>query len=129
VPAARCPFCPPPSERVFLEAPCVLGLWDGFPVSPGHALLIPRRHAENWFDATEEERNGLTAAIAVARAEIEKRHRPAGFNIGMNLGAAAGQTVPHLHVHVIPRYIGDVEDPRGGIRWVVAHKAAYWRPE
>jgi diadenosine tetraphosphate (Ap4A) HIT family hydrolase len=104
----------------------VLGIWDGFPVSPGHALLIPRRHVESWFDASDDEQRELAAAIDRAREAIEARHRPDGFNVGMNLGAAAGQTVPHLHVHVIPRYAGDVENPRGGVRWVVPREAKYW---
>ena len=107
----------------------ILGLWDGFPVSPGHALLVPRRHVATWFDTTDSERAELLAGIEHARQAIERQHAPAGFNVGMNLGEAAGQTVPHLHVHVIPRYKGDVEDPRGGVRWVVPTKAAYWRDE
>lgn len=105
----------------------MLGLWDGFPVSPGHALLVPRRHIATWFDALPDERAELMEAIDRARAAIEKEHRPAGFNVGMNLGEAAGQTVAHLHIHVIPRYECDVEDPRGGVRWVVPAKAAYWK--
>ena len=122
--SSGCPFCEVETERVFCERRLVRGLWDGFPVSPGHALLVPRRHVATWFDATPEERHELAAAIGSAREAILLRHRPDGFNIGMNLGAAAGQTVPHLHVHVIPRYAGDVEDPRGGVRWVVPCKAA-----
>lgn len=123
---APCPFCPPPSERVLIESPLILCLWDAFPTSPGHALLIPRRHIESWFDATAEEQHALASAISFARAEIEKRHRPDGYNVGMNLGAAAGQTVAHLHLHVIPRYAGDVADPRGGVRWVLPARADYW---
>lgn len=126
MPSSACPFCPPPPGRIFHDSPLVLGLCDRFPVSPGHALLISRRHVESWFDTTEEEQRALTAAISVARAEIEKRHRPDGFNVGMNLGATAGQTVAHLHVHVIPRYAGDAPDPRGGVRWVVPSRADYW---
>jgi len=122
-----CPFCEAMPERVFHEGRLVRGVWDGFPVSPGHALLVPRRHVATWFDASPEERLELTEAIALARETILLRHRPDGFNLGMNLGAAAGQTVLHLHLHVIPRYVGDVEDPRGGVRWVVPNKAAYWR--
>lgn len=80
----------------------------------------------NWFDASAEEQHDLAAAIAIARNAILERHRPDGFNVGMNLGAAAGQTVPHLHLHVIPRYRGDAEDARGGIRWVIPANAAYW---
>ncbi len=104
----------------------MVGVWDGFPLSPGHALLIPRRHIESWFDATEEEQHGLVDAIAVARSAILGRHQPDGFNVGMNLGQAAGQTVSHLHLHVIPRYVGDVPDPRGGVRCVLPARADYW---
>jgi diadenosine tetraphosphate (Ap4A) HIT family hydrolase len=121
-----CPFCAAALDRVFHEGSLILGLWDGYPVSPGHALLIPRRHIPTWFDATSEEQQELTAAIEIARAAILARHRPDGFNVGMNLGAAAGQTVGHLHLHVIPRYAGDVPDPRGGVRWVVPQRADYW---
>jgi superfamily II DNA or RNA helicase/diadenosine tetraphosphate (Ap4A) HIT family hydrolase len=127
---ALCPFCPPASEHVFHAGELVLGLWDAFPVSSGHALLVPRRHVATWWDATPDEQQELLAALAVARAEILKRYQPDGFNIGMNLGAAAGQTVFHLHVHVIPRYPGDVPDPRGGVRHVIPARANYLaRPE
>lgn len=125
-PSTDCPFCHAVPDRLFHEGPLVLGLWDGFPVSPGHALLVPRRHVATWFDATEGERLELAAAIGTARDAILGRHRPDGFNVGMNLGAAAGQTVAHLHLHVIPRYAGDVSDPRGGVRWVVPQRADYW---
>lgn len=124
---AGCPFCSVSPHRKFHEGRLVLGVWDAFPVSPGHALLVPRRHVPTWFEATEEERHELTAAIELARyAILAAGHRPDGFNIGMNLGAAAGQTVGHLHLHVIPRYAGDVADPRGGVRWVVPERADYW---
>ena len=103
----------------------VIGIWDGFPVSPGHALLIPKRHVATWFDATGEEQQALLAGVEAARAEIERDHQPDGYNIGINMGAAAGQTVPHLHVHLIPRYAGDVADPRGGVRYVIPLKANY----
>lgn len=122
-----CPFCTPDPKRIFHAGEWILGLWDGFPVSPGHALLVPRRHVASWFDASPEELRDLAAAISIAREAIARRHRPDGFNVGMNLGRAAGQTVEHLHVHVIPRYLGDVGDPRGGIRWVVPAQAPYWR--
>jgi diadenosine tetraphosphate (Ap4A) HIT family hydrolase len=110
---------------VFHRDRLVVGLWDLFPVSPGHALVIPVRHIPSWFDASADEQAALTAAIAVARDAILARHRPDGFNVGMNLGACAGQTIFHLHVHVIPRYHGDVVEPRGGIRGVIPGKATY----
>ncbi len=120
-----CPFCRPEAERLFYVGQHVLGLWDGFPVSPGHALLVPKRHVATWFEATGEERAELLAAIEPARAAIEQRHQPDGFNLGVNIGAAAGQTVPHLHVHLIPRYAGDVGDPRGGVRGVIPSQQNY----
>jgi diadenosine tetraphosphate (Ap4A) HIT family hydrolase len=120
-----CPFCEPSPDRIFYRGPLVLGLWDGFPVSEGHALLVTRRCIASWFDASSDEQSELLAAVAIAREEIEKRSRPDGYNVGINVGTAAGQTVPHLHVHVIPRYTGDVQDPRGGVRWVIPDKANY----
>lgn len=120
-----CPFCTVQPERVFFHDALVLGFWDGYPVSPGHALLVPRRHVATWFDATDEEQVALGGAIREAKREIERRHRPDGYNVGFNAGAAAGQTVFHLHVHVIPRFQGDSPDPRGGVRGVIPGKAAY----
>jgi diadenosine tetraphosphate (Ap4A) HIT family hydrolase/HKD family nuclease len=123
------PFLNPDPARVFLETELVIGLWDAFPISPGHALLVPRRVVPTWFEATPEEQQALTRAIELARLEIEKTHKPDGYNIGINAGAAAGQTVFHLHVHVIPRYEGDVPDPRGGVRYVIPGKANYLEGE
>jgi ATP adenylyltransferase len=123
--AMECPFCNPSEARIFLSGDQVFGFWDAYPVSPGHALLIPRRHIPTWFEATSEEHAALISAIDQAKAAIEKNHQPDGYNIGINCGAAAGQTVFHLHVHLIPRYQGDVSDPRGGVRHIIAHKANY----
>lgn len=123
--ADACPFCAPDPARVFYEGALVFGCWDGFPVSPGHALLIPRRHVASWFEVTREEQLALLEGIDRAREEILKRHGPAGFNIGVNVGQAAGQTIFHVHVHVIPRYRGDVPNPRGGVRHVIPDKADY----
>src|SRR5262245_29478365 len=120
-----CPFCEVAPERVFYRGRLVLGIWDNFPVSPGHALLISKRHVGDWFEATSQERLELTEAIALAREAILRSHKPDGFNVGVNVGKAAGQTVFHLHVHVIPRYKGDAEDPRGGVRHVIKSKANY----
>lgn len=120
-----CVFCTVDPNHTFYRSDLIVGLWDQFPVSRGHALLVPRRHIATWFDATSEERSELLNAIDVARDVISASHRPDGFNIGINVGAAAGQTVFHLHVHVIPRYNGDVHDPRGGVRHVIPSKANY----
>jgi|SRR6056297_1216211 len=121
-----CPFCSPDPKLLFHESELVVGLWDRYPVSPGHALLIPRRHIAGWFEASQEEHQALVTALEAAKREIEKTHGPDGYNIGVNSGEAAGQTVLHLHLHVIPRYTGDEEDPRGGIRKLFPDRAKYW---
>jgi len=120
-----CPFCLPAEDRIAFEDRLTRALWDAFPVSEGHLLIVPRRHVPTWFDATAEERAALTAGIDRGRDLIASRHRPDGFNIGINVGEAAGQTVFHLHVHLIPRYSGDVPDPRGGVRHVIPGKGNY----
>jgi diadenosine tetraphosphate (Ap4A) HIT family hydrolase len=117
---AACPFCRISADERFYDGPLVFGIWDSHPVSPGHALLIPKRHVASLFDASPEEKAELLAALDAARAEIERTHAPDGYNIGINVGAAAGQTVFHLHVHVIPRYTGDAANPRGGVRHVLS---------
>ena len=123
-----CPFCQPASDRIFYTGDRIIGLWDAFPVSPGHALLVPKRHVQDWFGASQEEQGELLRAIAVAKAVIETQHQPEGYNIGLNIGQAAGQTIFHLHLHIIPRYSGDVPDPRGGVRHVIPAKANYLVP-
>ncbi len=122
-----CPFCTPDPNRIFHESDLILGLWDNYPSSPGHALLIPRRHIATWPNATHAEQQALTAAISSAIRAITVDHNPDGYNIGINVGEAAGQTVAHLHLHVIPRYRGDMPDPRGGVRWVLPDTAPYWK--
>ncbi len=119
-----CPFCSP--QNLFFEGKLVLGLWDAFPVTQGHALLITRAHIPTWFDASAAEQHELTQATAIARQHILNAHRDVtGFNVGINVNTSAGQTVPHLHVHVIPRRDGDVPDARGGVRNVVPGKGLY----
>jgi superfamily II DNA or RNA helicase/HKD family nuclease/diadenosine tetraphosphate (Ap4A) HIT family hydrolase len=98
---------------------------DAFPVSPGHALIVPRRHVASWFDLTESERAALLGAVDAIRPLLVLDRPVDGWNIGVNVGSAAGQTVPHVHLHVIPRYHGDVPDPRGGVRFVVPERANY----
>jgi diadenosine tetraphosphate (Ap4A) HIT family hydrolase len=100
---------------------------DAFPVNPGHTLIVPKRHVEGLFDLDPGELAALWSLLPEVQQRLEARHSPAGYNIGVNVGEAAGQTVEHVHVHLIPRYAGDVEDPRGGVRWVVPVRAAYWK--
>jgi diadenosine tetraphosphate (Ap4A) HIT family hydrolase len=125
-PTATCPFCSPPHTRILFETALALGLWDAYPLNPGHVLVIPRRHVGSWFDATSAERDEMLQIADDARRLVAERHAPDGFNLGINDGPAAGQTVAHLHLHLIPRYRGDVADPRGGVRWVIPDRAAYW---
>jgi diadenosine tetraphosphate (Ap4A) HIT family hydrolase len=100
---------------------------DRFPISKGHTLIVPTRHEADFFVLSNEEQMDLLRLTDEIRSELGVSLRPDGFNIGINAGAAAGQTVGHAHVHVIPRFAGDVPDPRGGIRWVVPERAPYWR--
>lgn len=124
---------PTPTRYRYLESVSVLrqsalaaALTDAFPVSPGRCLIVPRRHIASWFEATEDERKEMLRLLDHVRADIVNVHDPAGCNVGINDGPAAGQTVEHLHVHLIPRHNGDSPDPRGDIRWVLPGRADYW---
>jgi diadenosine tetraphosphate (Ap4A) HIT family hydrolase len=125
-PPSTCPFCALPPERIISQTPLSLMILDGYPVSPGHTLIIPKRHVGSFFEITIEERDSLLFLLHEARQRVMDQRHPDGLNIGINDGAAAGQTVPHLHIHLIPRFIGDLPDPRGGVRWVIPEKACYW---
>lgn len=125
-----CPFCH--AAGAVLENALAFALPDRFPVTPGHLLLIPRRHVADWFETTPEERRALFALADEARALALRepgagpdRRRPDGFNLGVNAGEAAGQTVFHVHLHLIPRYKGDVANPRGGVRGVIPARQSY----
>jgi diadenosine tetraphosphate (Ap4A) HIT family hydrolase len=100
--------------------------FDGFPLSPGHCLAVPRRHEPDFLALSAEEQTAVWALVPPVRRRIESDGRPDGYNIGINVGEAAGQTVSHAHLHVIPRYRGDVVDPRGGIRLIIPARARYW---
>jgi diadenosine tetraphosphate (Ap4A) HIT family hydrolase len=121
-----CPFCPPPADRVVASNDLAVAIRDGYPVSPGHTLVIPKRHVASLADVTKDEAAALWSLLAEARAQLDAELKPDGYNVGVNDGRAAGQTVMHLHVHLIPRYEGDRPDPRGGVRWVIPEKADYW---
>jgi diadenosine tetraphosphate (Ap4A) HIT family hydrolase len=100
---------------------------DAYPVSRGHTLVVPFRLIATWFDASKEEKAAIIELIDSVRAQLDAEFHPDGYNVGFNVGEAAGQTVMHLHVHVIPRYRGDVADPRGGVRHVIPGKGNYLR--
>lgn len=125
-PPQPCPFCAYDEQRVVWADALVVALTDAYPVSPGHALVVPRRHVATYFDATPDEQASIWAGVRAVKDVLEQSLRPDGYNVGFNAGVAAGQTVAHAHVHVIPRFSGDVDDPRGGVRWVVPGKAAWW---
>ncbi len=100
-------------------------VWDFHPVSDGHFLVIPNRHFADYFDITSEEREDLWSLVAKGKTIVDEKHNPDGYNIGINVGKWAGQSIHHLHIHVIPRYKGDVENPKGGVRGVVPAKRHY----
>ncbi|HMM54220.1 MAG TPA: HIT family protein [Candidatus Desulfobacillus sp.] len=121
-----CPFCHLPRSRIILANELAVAIRDAYPVSPGHSLILPRRHVDSFFDATIEERMAMLALLDPIRKGLENEYRPDGYNVGINDGPSAGQTVFHLHLHLIPRRAGDRPDPRGGIRWIFPEKAQYW---
>jgi len=122
----KCAFCYIPHQRILKANEHSFLIGDGFPISLGHSLIIPFRHIASFFDATTEERASLLDLLDYAKTILDIEFHPDGYNVGINDGAVAGQTVPHLHIHLIPRYIGDREDPRGGVRWIIPEKADYW---
>lgn len=124
--ATTCPFCGLDRARVLLEGSHGLVVRDAYPVSPGHSLIIPRRHVRSFFELTQTERLGLLELLDEAKRALDQELAPKGYNIGINDGPAAGQTIGHLHIHLIPRFDGDQQDPRGGVRWIFPEKAAYW---
>jgi len=120
------PFGNIDEKRVLWSSDDALAFLDGFPVAEGHTLLVPRRVVASLEELTAEEDAELWQAVRIVRGLLQERYNPDGFNIGINEGAAAGQTIAHAHIHIIPRYKGDRPDPRGGIRWIFPEKARYW---
>ena len=121
---ANCVFCNSEYDRI-AENEVAIAIFDAFPVNPGHALIIPKRHVADFFELSESERNACFALVAEVKSILDSMHKPDGYNIGINVGKAAGQTVFHVHIHLIPRYTGDVGSPRGGVRGVIPSKQSY----
>ena len=120
------PFLERPASAHVARNALAFAIRDAFPVSPGHTLVVPFRLVPTFFDATPEEQAAVLELVRVVKGQLDALDpRPDGYNVGFNAGVAAGQTVMHLHVHVIPRYAGDVPDPRGGVRYVIPAKANY----
>lgn len=125
-----CPFCQIAQQNkqgpIIAQDELAFVIRDSYPVSDGHSLIILKRHAKSFFETTPEERNSMLRMLDQAKQHIELDHSPDSYNIGINDGPEAGQTIPHLHMHLIPRYKGDAEDPRGGVRWLIPDRARYW---
>lgn len=124
-----CPFCQIKESQIVVENAIALAIRDAFPVSKGHTLVVPKQHVGTIFELPDRDQEQLWQLVAQVRKVLIHEQSPAGFNVGVNDGNAAGQTVAHAHIHVIPRQEGDVPDPRGGVRWVIPDKAAYWEGE
>lgn len=122
-----CPFCTPPANTDPGTPEHALAhiRQDKYPVSPGHLLIIPNRHVADWFALTDEEQQAVMALVNKAKAWLDSTLQPDGYNVGINCGEAAGQTVMHVHCHLIPRYRGDTTNPRGGVRGVIPEKQSY----
>lgn len=121
-----CLFCEFLKNKIIAaENDLAFAIFDGFPVNPGHVLVIPKRHVANYFELTSAEVLAINGLLNKMKAEVEAKFHPDGYNIGVNVGADAGQSIFHVHVHLIPRYKGDVESPRGGVRGVIPSKRSY----
>jgi diadenosine tetraphosphate (Ap4A) HIT family hydrolase len=122
-----CPFCSLDAERIVVQTELALAFYDAFPVTPGHILVVPRRHVADYFELSPEEQAAVWELVNQVRGRLAPESAPDGYNLGVNVGPAAGQTVGHAHVHVIPRRHGDQDDPRGGVRWIFPERARYWQ--
>ena len=113
------------SEKTIHEGESFFVIKDGFPVSPGHCLIISKVLKTDFFELSRKEKEELPRIIETVKSLIEREYSPDGFNIGMNCGTAAGQSVMHFHCHVIPRYVGDMANPRGGVRYCIPSRGSY----
>ena len=123
-----CPFCTLTESRVRFQSEQAVAVDDANPVSPGHTLVIPRRHVGSYFELDDIERLAINRMLDQVQRDLVAKMKPDAYTIGINDGPAAGQSIPHVHVHLIPRYRGDRDNPRGGVRWVLPDKADYWTP-
>jgi diadenosine tetraphosphate (Ap4A) HIT family hydrolase len=122
-----CPICLKLSGRAaFAENELCAAIWDAFPVSAGHCLIVPKRHEADYFALRPDEQRALVDLLREVWPMIDRDCDPSGYNAGINGRAAGGQTIPHVHLHLIHRFADDMEDPRGGVRWVLPARAAYW---
>lgn len=125
--ANSCPFCNLPHDRIVHVSENAIVVRDAYPISPGHSLIIPKEHYPDFFNTPCSIREELFQLVDVSKSQLDDEFDPNGYNIGINIGETAGQTIAHLHIHLIPRYLGDVHEPRGGVRWILPSKAEYWK--
>jgi diadenosine tetraphosphate (Ap4A) HIT family hydrolase len=118
----QCPFCSSRVSEIVLQNRLFYARLDRYPVAKGHVLIIPFRHLANFFDLTVDEQHAALELIWAAKTKLDADFHPQGYNVGVNVGKSAGQTVPHVHIHLIPRYEGDTEHPEGGVRGVIPEK-------
>ncbi len=121
----KCPFCNIADRKILFHNKMGFVIEDNFPVSKGHLLIIPYRHFADYFEVSSDEKNQLFMLLDKAKVFCDEEYQPSGYNVGINIGADAGQTINHMHIHLIPRYKGDVEDPGGGVRGVIKRKQRY----
>jgi diadenosine tetraphosphate (Ap4A) HIT family hydrolase len=121
----KCPFCNINKDDIVMENELCFAIYDKFPVNPGHTLIIPKRHFPDYFSATMDEKIAIINLIEEVKQLLDTKFTPDGYNLGVNIGELAGQTIFHVHYHVIPRYQGDIENPRGGVRGVIPSKRMY----
>lgn len=122
----NCPFCNlSPKVELLSETATAVAFLDSFPVNQGHTLIVPKRHVASYFELSVHEQRALWLLVNRCKSIIQERHKPDGFNVGINVGETAGQSIFHVHIHLIPRYKGDVENPRGGVRGVIPSKQNY----
>jgi len=120
-----CIFCNIEKNRIVLENKIAYAIYDNFPVSQGHMLIIPKKHFNNYFDTDQYTKDKMWELLDSCKELIDRKFIPDAYNIGINCGEAAGQSVMHFHIHLIPRYAGDIANPKGGVRGVIPDKRIY----
>ena len=120
-----CPFCNMVSDKILIENKYAYAVYDKYPVTEGHILIITKKHIKDYFEASEKEKEAIFSLMEEAKNFLDQKYEVDGYNIGLNCGYEAGQTIMHLHMHLIPRYEGDIDDPTGGVRGVIPEKRVY----
>lgn len=120
-----CPFCCIPEQNIIAENNVCIAFRDIYPVSTGHTLIVPKRHVSDFFELSDDEMLSMLSLLKVVKANLDSELHPEGYNVGVNVGKVAGQSVFHVHMHLIPRYSGDMDNPKGGVRGVIPHKMRY----